>query len=72
LYEEQNEGTGRHRFELIGESLREIGVLLMVFVPLDAAFYQGSIGFIALLGLIFLACAGLALLIAGTLLEERG
>jgi hypothetical protein len=25
----------RHRNELIGESLREIGILLLVFVPLD-------------------------------------
>jgi len=33
----------RPRFELFGETLREIGILLLVFVPLDATFYQGEI-----------------------------
>jgi hypothetical protein len=35
---EQNsrrDGTSRYRYELFGESLRELGVLLLVFVPLE-------------------------------------
>jgi hypothetical protein len=31
----------RPRHELIGESLREIGILLLVFVPLDALIHDG-------------------------------
>ena len=48
-----------------------MGVLLIVFVPLDATFYQGNIEFPALVGLGFLILAGLALLIAGVWLEGR-
>jgi len=48
-----------------------MGVLLIVFVPLDAAFYQGNISFPALVGLAFLILAGLALLTAGVWLEGR-
>ena len=33
----------RHRHELIGESLREIGILLLVFVPLDALIHDGRL-----------------------------
>jgi len=42
-----------------------------VFVPLDAAFYQGNIDFPALVGLGFLILSGLALLGAGVWLEGR-
>jgi hypothetical protein len=44
--------------ELAGESLREIGVLLLVFVPLDAVFYQGELKLTAVIGLAILAIAG--------------
>jgi len=51
--------------------LREIGVLFLVFVPLDAAFYQGDlkVATIACLGVLVLA--GLALVGAGIFLERR-
>jgi hypothetical protein len=47
----------RYRHELIGASLREIGILLLVFVPLDALIHEGSLNWkqtaicVALLGL---------------------
>jgi hypothetical protein len=59
----------RKRFELLGESIREIGVLLLVFAPLDAVFYQGAIDFPARIGLAILAFAGLILIVVGTLAE---
>jgi hypothetical protein len=33
----------RQRHELIGETLREIGILLIVFVPLDALIHEGKL-----------------------------
>jgi hypothetical protein len=59
----------RHKFELVGESVREIGVLLLVFVPLDAVYYQGDIKFPAQVGLAILALAGLLLIAAGVAIE---
>jgi hypothetical protein len=61
----------RHRAELVGESVREIGVLLLVFVPLDATFYQGKIDCHAQIGLVILATAGLALIAIGVAIEGR-
>lgn len=61
----------RHKVELAGESLREIGVLLLVFVPLDATFYQGEVKPLAIIGLVILAFVGLALILAGIWLEGR-
>ena len=57
--------------ELVGESLREIGVLLLVFVPLDATFYQGDLKLLTVIGLAILATAGLFLVVAGIPLERR-
>jgi hypothetical protein len=57
------------RFELFGATLREIGLLLFVFVPLDAVFYQGQISWPAIVGLVMLAFAGIALIAAGIWLE---
>ncbi|MGH9498127.1 MAG: hypothetical protein ACRD3L_03210 [Terriglobales bacterium] len=59
----------RHRHELIGETLREIGILLLVFVPLDATFYQGEIRWAAMIGLFILGVSGVALIAAGIVLE---
>ena len=59
----------RHKAELVGESLREIGVLLLVFVPLDATFYQGRIDFPAQFGLAILAAVGLLLIAIGVAIE---
>jgi hypothetical protein len=61
----------RTTFELLGESVREIGVLLAVFVPLDAAFYQGHLGFVTLICLALIEFAGLALIAVGIVLERR-
>jgi hypothetical protein len=60
----------RTTFELLGGSVREIGVLLAVFVPLDASFYQGNFGFVAIFCLALLEFAGLALIAAGIMLER--
>ncbi len=57
------------RFELFGATLREIGILLLVFVPLDATFYDGHIDWPALMGLVILAFSGIALIVAGIWLE---
>jgi hypothetical protein len=56
--------------ELAGESLRELGVLLVVFVPLDAAFSQGNLKPETIIALVVVTIAGLALVIGGILLEE--
>jgi len=57
--------------ELAGESLREIGVLLLVFVPLDATFYQGDLKPITVICLGILTLLGLILVAAGIYLEKR-
>ncbi len=57
--------------ELAGESLREIGVLLIVFVPLDAVFYQGELKLMTQILLAFTALVGLVL-VAGGIVLERG
>ena len=61
----------RHRFELVGETLREIGILLLVFVPLDATFYQGEIRWPATIGLVILGVVGVVLIATGIVLEGR-
>lgn len=60
----------RTTFEFLGESVREIGVLLAVFVPLDASFYQGNLGLVTIICLALLEFAGLALIAAGIMLER--
>jgi hypothetical protein len=57
--------------ELAGESLREIGILLIVFVPLDAVFYQGELKLATVVCLGILILAGLSLVAAGIFLEKR-
>jgi hypothetical protein len=59
----------RHRAELLGESIREIGVLFLVFVPLDAIFHQGEILFPSRVGLGILALLGFNLIFVGILIE---
>ncbi len=59
----------RKRFELLGESIRDIGVLLLVFVPLDAVFYQGAIHVPARIALAILGLGGLILIVVGILVE---
>ena len=60
----------RRTAELAGESLREIGVLLVVFVPLDAVFYQGQLTLRTRVILGVTALAGLAIVAAGIWLER--
>jgi hypothetical protein len=60
----------RTTFELLGESVREIGILLAVFVPLDASFYQGRLRISTIVCLAFLELGGLALMAAGIMLER--
>jgi hypothetical protein len=56
---------------LVGESLRDIGILLLVFVPLDAIFYQGAIAPGTRIALVMLAFVGLGLPVIGVLVEGR-
>ncbi|MBI3261567.1 MAG: hypothetical protein HYZ58_00275 [Acidobacteria bacterium] len=53
--------------QLAGESIREIGILVFVFTPLDAAFDPGRIG-AGLLAMVMLFALGL--IIAGTMMES--
>jgi hypothetical protein len=55
---------------LSGEALREIGVLLIVFVPLDAVFAQGDLKPETIIALAVTVIAGVFLVIGGILLEE--
>lgn len=57
-------------YELAGDSLREIGILFIVFVPLDAAFYQGDLRLSTVICLVILTAAGFFLVVAGILLER--
>ena len=38
------ENTRKYTAEMVGEALREIGILVLVFVPLDAIFAQRRLG----------------------------
>ena len=46
-------------------------MLLLVFVPLDAVFYQGELKRATLVGLAVLALVGFLLIVAGILLERE-
>lgn len=56
--------------ELIGETVREIGILVAVFAPLDAAFHEGKFGWLMAICLVALEFAGLILMVAGVMLER--
>jgi hypothetical protein len=56
---------------LAGESLREVGVLVLVFVPLDSIFYQGELKDTMVISLAILTVAGVVLVTAGILLEKE-
>ena len=60
----------KKRRELWGESVREIGVLLIVFVPLDG-FFDGAKP-LSTLNLFLYAGIGLVLVLAGTEIERNG
>lgn len=64
-----DEQRARKALALIGESLREIGILITVFAPLDAFFQKeapgpGPVGAIMALGLLFMGL--------GIILETEG
>ena len=56
--------------DLIGETVREIGILITVFAPLDAAFHDGKLGLLTVACLVALEIAGLILIVAGVMLER--
>ena len=59
----------RQRAEtLVGESVREIGILMVVFAPLEATFADVLVG-TGWVAVMFLA--GLALIAGGIILESR-
>ena len=57
--------------ELVGETVREIVILLAVFVPLDAAFHEGRLEWPIVICLVVLEIAGLILMVAGVILERN-
>jgi hypothetical protein len=56
--------------DLVGETVREIGILITVFVPLDAAFHEGKFGWPVIVCLVVLMIAGLMLIVTGVMLER--
>jgi hypothetical protein len=56
--------------ELAGETVREIGILITVFAPLDAAFHEGKFGWLTVVFLVLLQIAGLILMVTGVKLER--
>ncbi|MGP0096188.1 MAG: hypothetical protein ACLPHI_04080, partial [Terriglobales bacterium] len=63
--------TRRYRFELLGETVREIGLLLLVFVPLDSVINSGSLGVGKIIFLICMGIAGFILTYIGIRVEGR-
>jgi hypothetical protein len=61
----------RYRFELLGETIREIGTLLLVFVPLDSTLHDGRLGRMKTGTLVALGIAGFILTYAGIRIEGR-
>ncbi len=57
----------RHRYELWGESLREIGVLLVVFVPLENLIRAGKPNWE---NVVVFSVIGLILILVGTEIER--
>ena len=58
----------RFVFRVVGETLREIGVLAAVFVPLESAVSERSIDVSVLTGL---SVASFAMILCGILLEVK-
>ncbi len=58
----------RKTYHLIGESLREVGILLLVFGPLDAFFQHERLGLFAVTPFI---AAGLLLVGVGIIIEAK-
>jgi hypothetical protein len=56
--------------ELIGETVREIGILVTVFAPLDAAFHEGKFGLPTIVCLVLLEIAGWVMMAVGVILER--
>jgi hypothetical protein len=66
-----NEASGnvRIRFRLYGESIRELGVLLLVFVPLETLLHGGSLALEwSAVGIL----VGLGLIMYGTNIQAEG
>jgi Ca2+/Na+ antiporter len=61
----------RSRYELVGESMREIGILLLVFVPLDVLLHQGRLNWVQAVICIALVLFGSWALWKGIRLEGR-
>jgi hypothetical protein len=63
--------AGRQTYEVVGESLREIGILLTVFAPLDTLLLAAHGTGIDWLRAIGIAILGLVLLVAGVRMESE-
>lgn len=62
------ENARKYTLEMIGEACREIGILVLVFVPLDAMFARNSLGWKMWA---FSMAVGLALLMTGIQFERK-
>jgi len=58
----------RRAKDLVGETVREMGLLILVFAPLDAMFADMPVSRIFLAAILFF---GLLLVIGGILIEAR-
>jgi hypothetical protein len=63
-------GSVKTRIKLYGESVREIGVLMIVFVPLDAVF--DGLRRLSTTNIILYAVVGFMLVLIGTEMERNG
>jgi hypothetical protein len=59
---------GRRIARIVGETMREIGILVIVFVPLDAAFAPRTLGPVVLRGIVI---AAFGLILGGIIVESR-
>ena len=54
---------------LVGETVREVGILVLVFAPLEGAFSDRPMDPLVVIGAV---ASSLALIVGGILLEARG
>ena len=58
----------RRAEDILGETIREIGTLVVVFAPLEAVFAERSISYVAVTVMVLF---GLVLITSGILVESR-
>jgi hypothetical protein len=59
---------GRRIARIVGETMREVGILVIVFVPLDAAFAPNTLDSVTLREI---KIAAFGLIVGGIIMESR-